>query len=235
MLQPTVSTGGTDHRRGIQMVSRSSRLVTVGLATAIALGGGASTAAALRKFGNNGGRTIESRVTPVTISEPRGEFTIRCEVKIEGIMNNLEDIRKTEGSMAGMVDKFETRNCRSSLGGAATVTALVGTGPENWWEMRYASFTGTLPRITEMLFNWEMALLIAVEPWVGCLFEANIGVGTRGRTGLAEYLLEEFHFLEISRLTLLTQLRRGIIECPAWVTLSGSFTGERIAVHVILI
>jgi hypothetical protein len=217
------------------MVSRSSRLAMVVLLVAIVTGGAAGTAAALREFGNNGGRTIESRITPVTISEPRGEFTIRCEVKVEGIMNNIEDIRKVAGSMAGIVDKFESRNCRSSLGGAATVTALVGVGPENWWEMRYSSFKGTLPRITEILLNWEMALLVSVEPWVGCLFEAVIGVGTRGRTGVAEYLLEEFHFLEISRLTLLTQLRRGIIECPAWVTLSGSFTGERIAVHVILI
>jgi hypothetical protein len=168
---------------------------------------------------------------PLTITAVGG-LEIRCENKVEGIMNLAEDIRKIEGSIAGILDKFETRNCTTSLDGRAGVRGLVTVAEP--WDMVYRRFSGTLPRITEVLFEWEMALLIETELW-NCLFEGRVPVGTSGRQEGGTYRIERFTYLASNRLPLLKSLRRGIVECPAWIVMRAGYDGERIAVNVILI
>jgi len=216
------------------MVGRNRGLIVVGLVVAIACGAGAGTACALRSFGNNGGRTIASRVTTLTIREPRGENTIRCETRVEGIFYFSGAIPKRAGADAGILDQFESRNCRSNFGTAATVTALLERN--NPRDITYHSFTGTLPNITEMLFEWELAILIDIEPWAGCLYEGTVPIGTAGRAAPGMYRIEKITFLSIGRLPLFAELRRGFLQCSAWIILQAEFTGgEALAVENILV
>jgi hypothetical protein len=215
------------------MFGKRSGSIAVGLFVVIALGAGASSAFASREIKIFPGRTIESAWTPLTITEPGG-LNIRCETRVKGIMNFFENIRKSVGATAGEVEDFRSQNCRSSLGEAAVVEALVGPEEREVWLMRYQSFSGRLPAITEILFLWQIRFLIGMELWVGCLFEGTIGVGTSGRTG-TEYLIEQFRFLGEYVVPLIGALRRGLMECPQWVTLRASFRGERIAANATLV
>jgi hypothetical protein len=213
--------------RGMGMSGKTSRSIALGLFVVLALGAGASSAFASREIGVFPGRTIESAWTLFTITEPGG-LNIRCETRVKGVMVFFENIRKVVGATAGEVEDFRSQNCRSSLGEAAVVEALVGPEAGAVWLMRYQSFSGRLPEMTEILFLWQIRFLIGMELWVGCLFEGTIGVGTSGTT-MTEYRIEEFRFLREYVVPLIGALRRGIMECPQWVTLRASFRGERIA------
>jgi hypothetical protein len=210
---------------------RSRRLLTTALATALALACLTGVAMGNRSLTNEGGRTIESTDRTFTVLEPGG-VSIRCELFIMGIMMT-EPIRKAAGSIAGNIFTANARNCRDSLGNAATLTPLIES--RRPWPMTYQSFAGTLPRITEVLLVWGMQFLIRQEPTPECLFGGAVGIRTTGTTGAEFYVLERFSPLPGNRVPLVRALREEIMRrCPLSVELRASFTGERVRVVMIL-
>jgi hypothetical protein len=210
---------------------RTLRLLATALAAALTLACWTGIAGANRSLTNEGGRTIESTDRAFTVLEPGG-VSIRCELFIMGIMMT-EPIRKVAGSPAGNIFTANARNCRDSLGVAATLTPLVEARAP--WPMSYVSFAGVLPRITEVLLTWQVLILIRREPMPECLYGGMIGIRTTGTTGATFYVLERFSPLAGNRIPLLMALREELMRrCPPSLEMRASFIGERVRVVMIL-
>lgn len=98
----------------------------------------------------------------------------------------------------GFVNGAKAERCRNNLGTQPTsLTFLVEhLAP---WHLTLDTFTGTLPRITEILFfvNFARFLISAAEPFgrIQCLYRGDFGLGTAGRAEAASYTVERLRTL----------------------------------------
>ncbi|MFY9580986.1 MAG: hypothetical protein WAQ33_16870 [Gaiellaceae bacterium] len=204
---------------------KHAKLLMVALTAAIALSLGAATANAARSFSatNN---TLLTYVSPA-LSFRGGELQVICAVTLTASLHSTA--AKTRGTLIGFINGGRTERCRNSLGTGGTVgIALVSH--RSPWHLKLASFRGTLPRITEILFTIELPefLIGANEPFggfLGCLYRGReLGVETTGRTGAAEYTVERLRPQRNSSALSSEVLNTSIISCPAAGELVGEFT-----------
>jgi hypothetical protein len=98
-----------------------------------------------------------------------------CDVTLEGSLHRL--IAKAAETLAGIITRTITANARNSLGTATECAGLANM------HIRYGSIEGTLPEgITGGLLRVEAGFLVgfnAIFFTVRCLFQGNIGAGSR--------------------------------------------------------
>jgi hypothetical protein len=109
------------------------------------------------------------RATWVSRDYSGGFGTVRCPLTLEGSFHS-RSIVKTAGSLIGLI----TRAIHAPASGCATGTAsvLAATLP---WHVQYASFTGTLPNITNVNTTIVGFSVEVCEPTFGicCLLRSS--------------------------------------------------------------
>jgi hypothetical protein len=168
-----------------------SKLLLAALTAALALTLGATTANASRSFSaiNN---TLLTYVSPALTftGSPNGDQVI-CPVTLTASLHSVA--AKVAGTLIGFVNGSRVGRCTNS-GGTDTV-AIPLVSHVLPWHITYNSFRGTLPRITEILITINNVKFL-LETFIFefnrqlCLYQGNILVETRGRTGAAEYTVE---------------------------------------------
>jgi len=113
---------------------KRSKLLLVGLASAMLLALAVSSASASRLSVNE----QSWRVVWTPLSFSAGGNVVRCNVTLEGSFH-YRTIVKSVGSLIGFITRAIANTC---TGGSATV--LTNTLP---WHVQYGGFTGTLPNI----------------------------------------------------------------------------------------
>jgi len=91
---------------------------------------------------------------------------ITCPITFEGSLHS-RIIPKVLGTLIGYITRADIGSC--SFGRA---TILRETLP---WHVRYLSFSGVLPNITQLRFNVIGFSLRIQEPFAGCLFRSEVG------------------------------------------------------------
>jgi len=117
-----------------------SKLVLAGLAAAMLLSLGVSSASARNLSLSEQG----SRIVWTPLEFIAGGRTVRCNVTLDSRFH-YRTIVKREGALVGFVNNATVNTC---VGGSATV--LSSTLP---WHITYNGFSGTLPNITAIRLN----------------------------------------------------------------------------------
>ena len=105
--------------------------------------------------------------TSLTFSEAGGNFPIRCPVTLEGSFSSAT-MNKTREAVVGSITNAAVNNAGCTEGQA---TILTETLP---WQVRFESFTGTLPNITGVR-HYLIGAAFQVEPGLGirCLARSS--------------------------------------------------------------
>ena len=107
--------------------------------------------------------TFRTSFREVTFGGAFGNFV--CQITLEGSLHS-RTVTKTAGSLVGYITAVNLGTCATG-----TATILRETLP---WHMRYASFAGTLPNITGIIFNiigWRFRIR---EPLLTCLATSTV-------------------------------------------------------------
>jgi hypothetical protein len=184
----------------------------------LALAMSAGTAAALRSISitaEGRGETVEDRAG-TTFRD--GVETIRCNMRL--VFTTRPAIAKVAGSAIGQFNEVITEGC---MGG--TVTELLENLP---WRIRYESFAGALPNITELhlkIANFE----VEVDSAGGlsrCLYAGEPRIITSGNP----WTMDSFD----TRVTIPVVRGSGMLRCSAALTIEGTYRLSR-AIRLILI
>ncbi len=151
----------------------------------------------------------------ITFEEPAGSFGIACNVSLNGTLERVA--AKRVGTHIGSITEGRTNECRDTFFGVAgMVTVLVEPGRP--FEVVYASFLGTLPRINGILVRSDSRFLLTSA--IGsCLYatgasrEAVLLIEATSETGA----VTRGHYVP-ERTSLLTRLNG---TCPATGVTSG--------------
>jgi hypothetical protein len=150
---------------------KTSKLLFAGLAAALLMSMAVSTAAANRL-------SISSQNFRVVWNPLRfiaGGNTVACAVTLDGSFHS-RTIAKVLGSLIGYVNRASVAAPEACTGGSATV--LTATLP---WHVRYAGFTGTLPRLSGVLLDM-IGASFQVRPSgsLTCLARSEVNRPARG-------------------------------------------------------
>jgi hypothetical protein len=194
----------------------------------LALGFATGTAVANRQLGNNGGRLITGLDRRFTLRAPEG-LNIICELVVEGVIQ-AGNIEKVRGNVSGRIVRTEVEECRNSTGvGLTFISALTP------WPVFYESFSGTLPRITEVRLSWRIPFLLVINPGFVCLYEGTTPLNTSGTTEVRSFRIEALDTLEANSVPLFQiQSQELMRRCPRSLVVEGLFTGEVRTVIILL-
>ena len=133
-----------------------------GALVATALFGALATSATARTFSISN-QTWRAQFREVNLRLPF--FTTRCQITLEGSFHS-RTIAKVMGSLVGYITTARLGPCAS---GSATI--LTETLP---WHVRYLAFSGTLPNITDLVFNIIDIAKRMREPFgINCLYRST--------------------------------------------------------------
>jgi len=174
--------------------------VFVALATTLVLAVTATAAVANRSIqltpAEGELRSVTGRSTLRFIA---GGINIECTVT--RTMALVAKISKTTGTVVGLVTGVRIESCREGR-----VVQVLRNFP---WTISYASFTGVLPNIAEVVLQIR-GLNFLVDFFQGmsrCLYEGNVQASTRGNP------ITEIHLEANTSLVLKTDLG-GVFPCP---------------------
>jgi hypothetical protein len=144
-----------------------TRLVLSALAATVALAAAVGTASARRLELSNQRFRVVWQTQPLIFETESGRAI--CPLTLEGSFHS-RTLSKVCGQLIGYITKAGVINC-GTAGGARELRLLTETLP---WHVRYASFTGTLPRITKIriqVIGW--AFLLNLELIGSCLYRST--------------------------------------------------------------
>jgi hypothetical protein len=190
-------------------MSTYSRLALAIVAATICIGVSASAAIANRAILTTGGE-VTAPTESMNFTSSEGAIRIRCPKTFTA---NIErEIPKRRGSHIGSASFAGTAGCRSEL--AEAVVRFLGEP----WEMKYQSFSGTLPNIEGVLVQFvQLEFLIQIRilgiTTLACLYRAEAEAQVILRS-------EEVDFLIESRARLVATLTGS---CPELMLIEGHF------------
>jgi len=156
------------------MPSRSTTFVAM-LVAALSLTAAEGVAVAQRSIELTPERGGIERIQETGSTTITDEFGIRstCDFTKTLRINNV--IAKVVGEEIGRITAVEVRNCRDEI-----VRPLLGGLP---WIIRYRSFTGTLPDVTEVIgdaLNFEILVADSAFGLTRCLYSGFVQLKTTG-------------------------------------------------------
>lgn len=138
-----------------------------------------------------------------SITFDEGEAAVLCDVTLA--LTLADTISESVGAHGGSVTSSEW-----SCIGVSPPIPITMTGQRAPWELKYASFQGTLPTISALLLRLEAVVLLGRNTLIpiACQFEGSLGLKF-------EAGLESVEVLTSSRLALTRQLEGSeIARCP---------------------
>lgn len=156
--------------------------------------------------------------------------TVNCELQLSGTWRS-RTITKTAGSVIGEVNTGQLVSCTEGTVGTMLTT---GTIP---WEVRYSSYTGTLPEIASVTFQ-VVGFRILIQPigGISCLYWSTAEAPLVFNAPVAaERVFERVVIVNASRIP----LRTPTMGCPGSLTIRGegsmTVAGEFASVQIRLI
>ena len=151
------------------------------------------------------------RATSRAVVFAGSELNTTCEVTLNGA-TTVTAVQKSAGAALGVITEGKVSFCRGSIPRAVFLFTVA-----NPIRLSYASFTGTLPRITAVgVMASNVALEVQETVFGNCLYRGDAQAWTLRDTG-GRQELNQMEFVNAP-----ARLFRGGIFCPATSTITGT-------------